>query len=85
MDGYAGTLLFADLTNGTLAKKPFPPELKQQYLGGRGIGVKLVSDMVPPDADALGEKNVIVFATGPLTGFRCSAWGHVTRWCQNPR
>jgi aldehyde:ferredoxin oxidoreductase len=24
--------------------------------------------MVPPDADALGEKNVIVFATGPLTG-----------------
>ena len=68
MEGYAGTLLFADLTKGTLIKKPFPQELKRQYLGGRGIGVKMVSDMVSPDADALGEKNVIVFAAGPLTG-----------------
>ena len=68
MDGYAGTILYADLTNGTLIKKPFPQELKQQYLGGRGLGVKLVSDMVPRNADALGEQNVIVFATGPLTG-----------------
>ena len=57
-----------DLTKGILEKKPFPEELKRHYLGGRGIGVRLVSDMVPPHADALGEKNVIVFATGPLTG-----------------
>jgi aldehyde:ferredoxin oxidoreductase len=68
MGGYAGTLLYADLTSGTLTKKPFPAELKRQYLGGRGIGVRLVSDMVSPDTDALSDKNVIVFATGPLTG-----------------
>ena len=68
MGGYAGTLLYADLTSGTLTKKPFPAELKRQYLGGRGIGVRLVSDMVPPDTDALSDKNVIVFAAGPLTG-----------------
>jgi aldehyde:ferredoxin oxidoreductase len=68
MDGYAGSLLYVDLTKGSVEKKNIPQELKRHYLGGRGFGVKLVSDMVPPDADPLGEENVIVFATGPLTG-----------------
>ncbi len=68
MDGYAGSILYVDLTKGSVQKKPLPGELKKQYLGGRGFGVKLVSDLVPPKADPLGEKNVIVFATGPLTG-----------------
>jgi len=67
-DGYTGTIHYVDLTKGSVAKKPVPQELKRQYLGGRGFGVKLVSDMVLPGTDALGEKNVIVFATGPLTG-----------------
>ena len=44
-DGYAGTILYADLTKGTLTRKEFPPELKRQFLGGRGIGVKLVNDL----------------------------------------
>jgi aldehyde:ferredoxin oxidoreductase len=67
-DGYAGSILYADLTKGTLTKKEFPPELKRLFLGGRGIGVKLVNDLVPAGADSLGEKNVVVFAAGPLTG-----------------
>ena len=36
-DGYAGTILYADLTKGTLTRKEFPPELKRQFLGGRGM------------------------------------------------
>jgi aldehyde:ferredoxin oxidoreductase len=68
MDGYAGTILYADLSKGTVTKKPFPPELKRFYLGGRGIGVRLISDLVTADTDPLSEKSVIVFATGPLTG-----------------
>jgi len=67
-DGYAGTILYADLTKGSLTKKVFPSKLKRQFLGGRGIGVKLVNDMVPADADPLGKRNVVVFAAGPLTG-----------------
>jgi aldehyde:ferredoxin oxidoreductase len=68
MDGYAGSIVYVDLTKGSVEKKALPAELKRQYLGGRGFGVKLVSDLVPPKADPLGKKNVIVFATGPLTG-----------------
>ena len=68
MDGYANTILYVDLTKGSVVKKPFPAELKKNYLGGRGLGVKLVSDLMPANTDALDEKSVMVIATGPLTG-----------------
>jgi aldehyde:ferredoxin oxidoreductase len=68
MDGYANTILYVDLTKGSVVKKPFPAELKKMYLGGRGLGVKLVSDLMPATTDPFDEKSVMVVAVGPLTG-----------------
>ncbi|WP_281034199.1 aldehyde ferredoxin oxidoreductase family protein [Methanoplanus limicola] len=68
MDGYAGKMVYADLSAGTVTIKPTPPELKQQYIGGRGFGIRLLTDMVDPKIDPLSEENVLVFAAGPLTG-----------------
>jgi aldehyde:ferredoxin oxidoreductase len=68
MDGYAGRIAYADLSAGTVTIKPTPPELKEQYLGGRGFGIRLLTDMVDPKVDPLSEKNILVFAAGPLTG-----------------
>jgi aldehyde:ferredoxin oxidoreductase len=68
MDAYAGNILYLDLSTGKTDVKPFPDELKRQYLGGRGLGVRLVYDMIDPAIDPLSEDSVLVFATGPLTG-----------------
>ena len=68
MDGYAGNIAYADLSAGKVTIKATPPELKKHYLGGRGFGIRLLTDMVDPKADPLGEKNVLVYAAGPLTG-----------------
>src|SRR5512136_702758 len=68
MDGYAGKMVYADLSAGNVTIRPTPPELKKQYLGGRGFGIRLLTDMVDPKIDPLGERNVLVFAAGPLTG-----------------
>jgi aldehyde:ferredoxin oxidoreductase len=68
MDGYAGNIAYADLSAGTVTIKPTPPELKKLYLGGRGFGIRLLTDMVDPKIDPLSEKNVVVYAAGPLTG-----------------
>ena len=62
MDGYAGTILYADLSRNTVTKKLFPPELKRLYLGGRGIGVRLVSDLVPADTDPLEKLTALLIA-----------------------
>ncbi|WP_461752416.1 aldehyde ferredoxin oxidoreductase family protein [Methanocorpusculum sp.] len=68
MDGYAGNMVYVDLTSGTTAVKPTPPELKKSYIGGRGFGIRLLTDLVDPKIDPLSDKNILVFASGPLTG-----------------
>ena len=68
MDGYAGNMVYADLAAGKVTIKPTPPELKKQYLGGRGFGIRLLTDAVDPKIDPLSDKNIVVFASGPLTG-----------------
>lgn len=68
MDGYAGKMVYADLSKRTVRIEPTPAELKENYIGGRGFGARLLTDMVDAGTDPLGEKNVLIFATGPLTG-----------------
>lgn len=41
----------------------------RKYVGGRGLGAKLLWDRVPRGADPLGVENILYFGIGPLTGF----------------
>lgn len=41
----------------------------RQYLGGRGLGAKLLWDRVPPGLNPLDPQNILYFSVGPLTGF----------------
>ena len=68
MYGYANKILYVDLTNKILGVKPFPEEWMRQYLGGRGLGIKILADAIDSIGDPLGESNLLVFAAGPLTG-----------------
>ncbi len=68
MDGYAGNMVSVDLSAGTVAITPTPLELKREYLGGRGFGIRLLTDLVDPQTEPLSEKNTVIFAAGPLTG-----------------
>jgi len=67
-DGYAGRILRVNLTSRTIGEIPYRSGWKKQYLGGRGLGVRLVYDLIDPATDPLGDGNAIVIAAGPLTG-----------------
>ncbi|HUK38237.1 MAG TPA: aldehyde ferredoxin oxidoreductase family protein [Methanomicrobiales archaeon] len=67
-DGYADRILRVDLSNQTVSELPYRKEWKENLIGGRGLGVRLVFDRVDPKADALADGNAIVLAAGPLTG-----------------
>ncbi len=47
---------------------------RQMYLGGKGLGLKLVYDRLSPGADPLGPDNILAFMPGVLmgTGAPCS-------------
>ena len=63
-------ILHVNLTDKTIRKEPIPPELFKSYLGGRGLGVKLVYDHLAPGTDAFSPDNLLVFAVGPSTATR---------------
>ncbi|MEJ2413388.1 MAG: aldehyde ferredoxin oxidoreductase N-terminal domain-containing protein, partial [Anaerolineales bacterium] len=44
------------------------PELFEDYLGGTGVGIRLLSEYCPAGADPLGPENPIIFVVGPLVG-----------------
>lgn len=66
--GYAGKMLFVDLTNSKVVEKALTNELAQHFIGGYGIGAKVLYDMMPAGADPLGPDSVIGFVTSPTNG-----------------
>ncbi len=68
MRGVWGRLLDIDLTEGKTKIRSIPEETFEKYLGGRGLGARLLSDMLPANTDPISPENVLIFLTGPLTG-----------------
>jgi aldehyde:ferredoxin oxidoreductase len=66
--GYIGKILNVDLSKGTLIEEPLDERLCRRYIGGYGVGARLLYDHIPAGADPLGPDNILGFMTGPLTG-----------------
>ncbi|WP_231833724.1 aldehyde ferredoxin oxidoreductase family protein [Pyrococcus horikoshii] len=72
MFGYAGKILFIDLSNHIINTIPTEKYAKD-FLGGRGIATKIAYDIIPPDANAFDPENALIMMTGPLTGIAPSS------------
>src|SRR5512139_3296642 len=68
MNGWNGKILDIDLTMLTYKTYPLDMEIAHQFLGGRGLGARLLWDLVGPQVDPLSPENVLIFINGPLTG-----------------
>lgn len=66
MFGWNGSLLRIDLTTRTVTREEIPEAWLKAYLGGRGLGVKYISDEVAPGTDPLSAENKLAFMVGPL-------------------
>jgi aldehyde:ferredoxin oxidoreductase len=66
--GYMGRILFVDLSRGTMKEERTDEGLCRQFLGGYGLGVRLIWERQPPGVAPLGPQNILGFITGPLTG-----------------
>ncbi|MBI4494116.1 MAG: aldehyde ferredoxin oxidoreductase family protein [Chloroflexi bacterium] len=84
MGGWMGQVLVVDLASGCTSQEPLDPRLAEQYLGGRGLGARLLYDRLPPGVDPLGPRNALVFATGPLTGTRAPTGGRFSVSTRSP-
>jgi len=66
--GYMGKILNVNLTTGNIEEEPLGEELCRDYIGGYGVGARLLYDRIPVGANPLGPDNILGLVTGPLTG-----------------
>ncbi|MFC1783233.1 aldehyde ferredoxin oxidoreductase N-terminal domain-containing protein, partial [Planctomycetota bacterium] len=59
-------ILYIDLSRRRFWVKD-RPDLFDQWLGGVGVGIKLLQEECPPGADPLAPENPIIFTVGPAT------------------
>lgn len=65
--GYTGKILFVDLSHRKVEKENLSENLIKDYIGMRGFTSKFLWDHVK-DVEGTDPENLIMFATGPLTG-----------------
>jgi aldehyde:ferredoxin oxidoreductase len=66
--GYCGKILKVNLSNGKIWEQPLDEALSRKYIGGSGMGARLLYDMTDGDTDPLGPQNPLIYMTGPFTG-----------------
>jgi aldehyde:ferredoxin oxidoreductase len=72
MLGYAGKFLEVDLSNGTARNVTLPDEWLKEYVGGRALATKILSERLIMNwrsLDPLGPENILLFMPGPFTGY----------------
>ena len=76
MNGWVGNILKIDLSTGHIKTEPTESYV-DDYLGGRGLGVRLIYNHYTPGTGALDPQNPLIFNTGPLTGTALPGSGRV--------
>jgi len=66
--GYIGKVLFVDLSKGELKDEALDEKLCRDFIGGYGIGARIIYSRQKGGVDALGPESTLGFMTGPLTG-----------------
>ncbi len=90
--GFAGKVLFVDLSKASMEESPVPENIYREFIGGYGLGIRILYERMKPGADPLGPENIIGFVTGALTATSVPGsgrYGVVTKspltggWCES--
>ena len=85
MEGYFGRYLDVSLTEGEITDYEIPREWLAKFLGGRGIGARILFEELDSGVDPLGPENIVVFATGPLQGLNIAGAGRHAVMAKSPK
>jgi aldehyde:ferredoxin oxidoreductase len=66
--GYAGQVLYIDLTKEEIKKEPLDLGMARKFLGGFGLNCKFAWDLLDPEVDPYSPDNMIFMGMGPMLG-----------------
>jgi aldehyde:ferredoxin oxidoreductase len=70
MKGFFNKILRINLQDKTFKEEKIPDSVYESYLGGKGLGIYLLTKENPPGADPFSPKNRLIFSLGPATDSR---------------
>ncbi len=68
MAGFQGRMLEVNLSKGSSRETFVEKDSLRKYIGGSGLGAKLLFDRVSPDVDPLSPENTLFVLGGPISG-----------------
>ncbi|MBS3817075.1 MAG: aldehyde ferredoxin oxidoreductase family protein [Candidatus Thermoplasmatota archaeon] len=68
MSGVWKKILKIDLSEGVIEKEELDDELIRKYLGGNGLGIKLLREKTEGKPEAFSKENPLIFVPGALNG-----------------
>ena len=68
MYGYMGKILRVNLTKNSFFEEGLNEDDVKNYIGGSGVGTKILFDETKAETKALDPDNPLIFMTGPFTG-----------------
>jgi len=84
MKGYAGKLLFVDLTAKTTEIRDLPPDLARDFIGGPSLGAKILYNEMPAHTDPFSQQSILGFVSGPSNAMGAQLGGRYTVVCKSP-
>ena len=64
---YAGKVLFVDLSDGRIREETPSEAIYRQFVGGNGLGIRILYERMKARVDGLGPENILGFVVGGLT------------------
>ncbi len=82
--GYAGRIGFVDLSTGEIKEEELEEKIARDFVGGYGLGVRILFERQKAGVDPLGPENILGFTTGPLTGTPVPSGSRYMTVCKSP-
>ncbi len=82
--GYTGKILFVNLSTGAIQEETPDDKLYRDFIGGYGIGARILYSRQKSGVDPLGPENYLGLVTGPLTGTPASMGSRYTAMGKSP-
>ncbi len=82
--GHRGRVLFVDAGERTVRVGDLDAQVAREFIGGRGLGARMLWDLMPAGTDPLAPEAPMVFASGPLTGTKAPTSGRFSLTGRSP-
>ena len=82
--GFFGKIMFINLKNQTWRAEEVDEQIYREYIGGYGLGSRILYEHIKPGADPFGPENILGFMAGLFVGTKAHVTGRFTVVAKSP-